>query len=241
MHCRDCTLFHARARTHTHEAHTHEAHTHTHTHTHTNTHTHTLPLSSKYKMFEQINKGPDDLISNDELPWLFSKFQFSLQGPSMDRLWRHFDGHNAGQVSFASIMSQLDKSHHVRPPHAEDSANLRAHKTKLPNVAPPGYRPGFEFGAQARSGKLGAPTVVDNFGDAHLSDTYDRVPRYVNQFPFHSGQTKTVLPEKVPHDAFRLDLSTKHPQHASEFNAAMTRHYVANATDPRLGRTFVCV
>ena len=203
-----------------------------------------LVANSMRKMQEKINNRSDDLISKDELEWLFNKFQLRIQGPSMDRLWRHFDNHKAGQVSFASIMMQLDKSHHVRHPQVEELANPSSCQTKLPNVAPPGYRPCLTLGA-APTGKLAAPTVVQHLGDPHLSDTNDRAPRYLNQFPFHTGQTKEVLfggfalPEKVPHDAFRLDLNTKHPQHGVEFNAAMTKHYVANATNPRIGEPYV--
>ncbi len=202
-----------------------------------------LVANSMRKMQEKINKRSDDLISKDELEWLFNKFQLRIQGPSMDRLWRHFDNNNTGQVSFASIMMQLDKSHHVRHPEVKKMVNLRSEQTKLPDVAPPGYRPGLTLGA-APTGKLETPTVVQHFGDPHLSDTNDRAPRYVNQFPFHTGQTKPLfgglaLPEKMPHDAFRLDLSSKHPQHGVEFNAAMTKHYVANAMDPRIGAAYV--
>jgi hypothetical protein len=47
----------------------------------------------------------------------FNKFQLRIQGPSMDRLWRHFDNHNAGQVSFASITQNVDTKKARRAVH----------------------------------------------------------------------------------------------------------------------------
>ena len=96
-----------------------------------------LVANSMRKMQEKINNRSDDLISKDELEWLFSKFQLRIQGPSMDRLWRHFDNHNAGQVSFASITQNVDTKkarravHNCPSIHKKSGRHRQRHHTPL--------------------------------------------------------------------------------------------------------------
>jgi len=197
-----------------------------------------LLAKSMFRTFEQINKRRDGLITKDELLWLLNKFQLQIPLAGYDRLWCVFDTENAGHVPFATLLQQLDKSHEGRSGgHVQEAAHLRSTHLKLPSVAAPGLRPMWDQAKSGRTGKVGAQTYVDNYGDAHLSTAADRAPRYVNQYPFHSGQThsKAALPQKVPHDAFNIDLCTNNPVKEEEFKQAMTRHWQHNAVDPNQG------
>jgi len=204
------------------------------------------------KLFEQINTRRDGLISKQELLWLLNSFQLQVSIAAFERLWRHLDSRNAGLICFADFIHLLDKAHTSRPPHLLESADLRT-QVRLPAVADHRSRPSgaagisaielaqrdaartFELGSTWRGGRGGVPTLVQNFGDAHLSSGFDRATRYVNQWPLHSGQTKSVLPEKVPHDAFKMDLTSKHPDNEQKFCDAMADHYRKNRSDPRIG------
>ena len=207
---------------------------------------------SMHKMFEQINTRRDGAITKKEFLWLLNSFQLHVSIAAFERLWHHLDQKNAGQIMFSDLMQLLDKSHDIRPTHLAESAHLRT-QVRLPVVsdycskslgtagvtaaahAQRDTARTFEFASTWRGGRGGVPTLVDHFGDAHLSAGFDRSTRYVNQYPFHTGKTKAVLPEKVPHDAFKMDLTSRHPNHEQQFRDALAGYYRANHADHRTG------
>lgn len=215
-----------------------------------------LLAKSFRKMFEQINTRRDSAVTKKELLWLFNSFQLRVSVAAFERLWLHLDKKSAGHINFFELMQLLDKSHETRATHLAESATL--HTQKLPSVSDKNSRSTgtagldsvahaqrdtartFEFASTWRGGRGGVPTLVEKFGDAHLSAGFDRCTRYVNQFPFHSGNTKALLPEKVPHNAFKMDLTSKHPSNEKRFRDALAEHSRANRSDPRIG-TFYCL